>query len=101
MNMRIGSVIRKSFLVGLLGLSTVLFTYAQAPVGVPTSVNSALVIDAAGPEQRKSLNAIYLIACPDSGFGSGFLLDSGLVVTNVHVVDTCTEQTLVGISHRE
>jgi S1-C subfamily serine protease len=100
MNMKIDRVTRISFLVGLFGfgLSMGRSTFAQAPVSVPTSVNSALVIDAAGPEQRKSLNAIYLIACPGSGFGSGFLLDSGLVVTNVHVVDTCTEQTLVGIS---
>jgi hypothetical protein len=57
-----------------------------------------LVIDAAGPEQRKALSAIYLIVCPNAGAGSGFLLNTGVVVTNVHVVATCTEQTLVGIS---
>jgi S1-C subfamily serine protease len=85
-------------LVVLLSLSFGLLSFAQAPGTVPTSVNAGLVIDAAGPEQRKSLSAIYLIACPNVGFGSGFLLDTGIVVTNVHVVATCTEQTLVGIS---
>ena len=74
---------------------------AQSPVPVPTSVDTAMVLDAAGPEQRKSLNAIYLIICPsDGGFeaGSGFALDTGVLVTNSHVVGTCTEKNLFGIS---
>jgi S1-C subfamily serine protease len=65
---------------------------------VPTSVDAKLLLDAAGPQQRESLNAIYLIACPDVGIGSGFLLETGIVVTNSHVVATCTENTLFGIS---
>ena len=97
MNMRM-SGFTKSALVGLLSFIFAVPTFAQTPVTVPTSVNAGLVIDAAGPEQRKSLSAIYLIACPNVGFGSGFLLDTGIIVTNVHVVATCTEQTLVGIS---
>lgn len=97
MNIRINGF-TKSALVGFFGLLFVLPAFAQTPNAVPTSVNAGLVIDAAGPEQRKSLKAIYLIACPNVGFGSGFLLDAGIVVTNVHVVATCTEQTLVGIS---
>jgi S1-C subfamily serine protease len=97
MNIRM-SCLSKGVLLGFLGLIFGLPTFAQTPVIVPTSVDAGLVIDAAGPEQRKSLNAIYLIACPNVGFGSGFLLDTGIVVTNVYVVATCTEQTLVGIS---
>jgi len=96
-NVRMTGFTTKTILVGLL-FHTGVPTSAQAPVTIPTSVNARLVIDAAGPEQRKSLNAIYLIACPNVGFGSGFLLDTGIVVTNVHVVASCTEQTLVGIS---
>jgi S1-C subfamily serine protease len=71
---------------------------AQAQMTVPTSVNAGPTLDAAGPEQRRSLNAIYLIVCPSEGAGSGFLLDTGVVVTNVHVVATCTKETLVGVS---
>src|ERR1022692_4771084 len=37
-------------------------------------------------------------AGPDVGFGSSFLLESGIVATNAHVVATCTEKTLIGIS---
>jgi S1-C subfamily serine protease len=41
---------------------------------------------------------LYLIVCPDVGMGSGFLLETGTMVTNSHVVATCTEKTLYGIS---
>lgn len=71
---------------------------AFSQTSIPTSVDARLVLDAAGPEQRRSLSAIYLIACPDVGIGSGFLLDTGILVTNSHVVATCTEKTLYGIS---
>ena len=82
--------------VGFIALCA--FSQTNVPAPIPTSVNANLVLDAAGPEQRKSLSAIYLIACPNVGFGSGFLLDTGIMVTNSHVVATCTEQTLLGIS---
>src|SRR6266403_3352983 len=97
MNIRINGF-TKSALVGFFGLLFVLPAFAQTPNAVPTSVNAGLVIDAAGPEQRKSLKAIYLIACPNVGFGSGFLLSTGVMVTNVHVAATCTKQNLYGIS---
>jgi S1-C subfamily serine protease len=71
---------------------------AFSQTSIPTSVDAKLVLDAAGPQQRKALNAIYLIACPEVGFGSGFLLENGIMVTNSHVVATCTEKTLFGIS---
>jgi S1-C subfamily serine protease len=97
MNFRMSYILRIT-LLGFLGVAFGLPALTQTPVAVPTSVNAGLVIDAAGPEQRKSLSAIYLIACPDVGFGSGFLLDTGVIITNAHVVATCTEQTLFGIS---
>lgn len=75
-----------------------LYAFGQSPTTpIPTSVDAKLILDAAGPAQRKSLTAIYLIICPNVGAGSGFLLDTGTMVTNSHVVATCTEQTLIGI----
>jgi hypothetical protein len=44
-----------------------LLSFGQRPVAVPTSVDSRLVIDAAGPEQAKALSVKYLIACPTMG----------------------------------
>jgi S1-C subfamily serine protease len=69
--------------------------FAQQPIQIPTSVDSALLLDAAGPEQRRSLSAIYLMICPNEGAGTAFLLDSGVLVTNRHVVATCNEQSLI------
>ena len=78
------------------------FLQTTNPTQVPTSVNASIILDAAGPEQRKSLGSIYLIACPgvdnNASVGTGFLLANGVMVTNSHVVSTCTEQTLFGIS---
>jgi S1-C subfamily serine protease len=71
--------------------------HAQASTTIPNSVNAGPTLDAAGPEQRRSLNAIYLIFCPGVGTGSGFLLDNGVIVTNVHVVATCTKDNLVAV----
>jgi S1-C subfamily serine protease len=85
----------------LFGFVSIVFgpaAFGQTSVTVPTSIDSGKVIDAAGPEQRKALTAIYLIVCPNVGAGSGFLIDTGIVVTNAHVVGTCTEQSLVGVS---
>jgi len=92
---------RRLFLFSLLSFGFGLQASAQTATPIPISVDARLIMDAAGPQQRKSLSAIYLIACPNGPaftIGTGFLLDSGVVVTNTHVVATCTEQNLFGIS---
>jgi hypothetical protein len=75
--------------------------YAQAPLQVPTSVDSRLLMDVAGPEQRNFLDAVYLIICPaDNAAGTGFLLQTGALVTNSHVVGNCREDTLYAITNK-
>lgn len=74
---------------------------ASPATEVQVSVDAGLLLDAAGPEQRKSIGAIYLIACPTgNGFsvGTGFLIHTGVMITNSHVVGDCTEKALVGVS---
>jgi S1-C subfamily serine protease len=89
---------REKLVCGLIaGLMLVPQLFPQA-AQVPTSVDSTLVLDAAGDEQRKSLGAIYLIVCPETGAGTGFLLESGVVVTNAHVVGSCDDQKLFGLT---
>jgi S1-C subfamily serine protease len=83
---------------GLIASSMFLPPLCAQTAEIPTSVDSALVLDAAGPEQRKSLGAIYLIVCPGGSAGTGFLLESGVIVTNAHVVGTCDHENLVGIT---
>jgi S1-C subfamily serine protease len=84
---------RSVLMVGILTLPA----FAQNGQ-IPISVDSTLVLDAAGPEQRNSLNSIYLVVCPGLGAGTGFLIDSGVMVTNSHVVGSCNEATLVGVT---
>lgn len=86
----------------LVGTSMFSSARSQPPASVPISVDASMLLDAAGPEQRKSLGAIYLIVCPNEGgngfgAGSGFLLDTGVLVTNSHVVGDCTEKNLFAI----
>jgi hypothetical protein len=87
---------------------SVLLTYSgyaqQSAAPIPTSVQTQLLLDAAGPKQREAIKNIYLIVCPLSGpaggysAGTGFLLDTGVVVTNAHVVKECTYSNLYAIT---
>lgn len=92
---------RSSLLLIILSSAIALVAQTDVPTTVPTSVNATIVLDAAGPDQRKALKDIYLIACPTGTgavIGTGFLIDSGIIVTNAHVVGTCDDKTLFGIS---
>src|SRR5258708_2193117 len=73
------------------------FAQVQIPSSVPTSVDSKLVLDAAGDKQRKAITSIWLITCPGVGAGTGFAVKEGFLVTNSHVVSTCSEGNLLGI----
>src|SRR5690348_4213201 len=97
--MKDGSILLiAGLIVDALGIGPVVSAARDTAFSVPVSVEAQNVLDAAGPKQRESLDAVYLIACPGVGFGSGFLIDSGVIVTNAHVVGPCTERNLVGIS---
>lgn len=74
--------------------------HAQAPIQVPTSVDASSLLDAAGPQQRSFLDAVYLIVCPTEGAGTGFFVRNGVIVTNSHVVGSCREDTLYAISSK-
>lgn len=57
------------------------------------------VLDAAGQEGRAAVRDVYMIVCPAaSQKGTGFLVDSGVVVTNEHVVRGCGASQLIGVS---
>jgi S1-C subfamily serine protease len=90
----------RALLIAILALATAVFGQGIPPAQIPTSVNSSLVLDAAGPEQRRALTAIYLIVCPNVSAGTGFLLNSGVIVTNAHVVASCDERNLSGVTDK-
>jgi S1-C subfamily serine protease len=61
--------------------------------GVPVATQWTL--DAAGATQRTSIKSVFLMVCPASQKkGTGFLIDSGSIITNEHVVNGCTAANL-------
>ena len=106
--MRLHSHLRKIFWSVVASFSVITTCAAQNPQTdtthsneVFTSVNADLLLDAAGSAQRSSLKNIYLIGCRRGdvvSFGTGFLLASGVIVTNAHVVTPCSGFQLAGIS---
>jgi hypothetical protein len=66
-----------------------------------TDTASTWLIDAAGPNQRKAIEAVYVIECGPMR-GSGFLLASGRqIVTNAHVIASCAASDLAVKSFRD
>jgi Trypsin-like peptidase domain len=87
-------MVRRVFVCILFSLCGfgVLFCMAQESEKqdkTPTAVQWTL--DAAGPVQRNAIKSVFLLYCPKTGMkGTGFLLSSGLIITNNHVVEGCT-----------
>ena len=56
--------------------------------GVPVATQWTL--DAAGATQRASIKSVFLMFCPvTQKKGTGFLIESGVIITNEHVVSGC------------
>lgn len=57
------------------------------------------VLDAAGETQRAAIKSVMMLVCPSSAKkGSAFLLKRNFVLTNAHVVEGCSAETLIGFS---
>ena len=53
------------------------------------------LLESATPTQRASINSVFMLACPKSGKkGTAFLLRSGTIVSNEHVVRGCRAEDL-------
>lgn len=77
------------FLAVLVGLAATSIAQEAADSSVPVATQWNL--DAAGVTQRNSIKSVYLMVCPvTQKKGTGFLIKSGSVVTNEHVVNGCT-----------
>lgn len=62
-------------------------------------VSTQWVLDVAGPTQRTAIKSVYLLFCPKtSKKGTAFLLKSGIMVTDNHVVDGCKANDLWAMS---
>ncbi len=88
--------------ITVLSMVALLITIAAAQqevTQVPTSVQTEMLLDAAGSRQREAIKNIYLVECPaSSAAGTGFALENGFIVTNAHVVGSCDETNLVALT---
>jgi hypothetical protein len=93
-------LLQRTFVVfGLLVVVLGATVLAQSPAdsGVPAATQWTL--DAAGPTQRNSIRSVYMIVCPASQKkGTGFLIESGAIVTNEHVSNGCTAANMEAYS---
>ena len=56
-------------------------------------------MDAAGPKQRGAIKSVYLMVCPNANKkGTAFLLKTGVMVTDNHVIEGCDTTTLYAVS---
>jgi S1-C subfamily serine protease len=64
-----------------------------------TPVSTQWLLDSAGPAQRDAIKSVYLLVCPKTNKkGTAFLLKSGTMVTDNHVVEGCTSSDLWALS---
>ena len=71
----------------------------QASVADNVPVATRWALDAAGEVQRNSITSVYLMICTKTQMkGTGFLLKSGIIVTNEHVVHGCAHHEMVARS---
>jgi S1-C subfamily serine protease len=64
-----------------------------------TPVSTQWLLDSAGPAQRDAIKSVYLMVCPKTNKkGTAFLLKSGTMVTDNHVVEGCTSSDLWALS---
>ena len=64
-------------------------------------ISTQWLLDSIGETSRSAINAVYLVVCPNTqNKGTGFVLKSGLLVTNWHVVEHCKAEDVVAISSK-
>jgi hypothetical protein len=94
----------KTLAVLLLLLTAPSAVCAQAPPNGPPNdhqlpISTQWLLDAAGPTQQASINSVYMLACPKTDKkGTGFLITSGIIVTDNHVVEGCEAVDLTATS---
>ena len=64
---------------------------------MPTSTQ--WLLDAVGDTGRNSINSVYVIVCPKTGSkGTGFLIESGHIITNEHVIKGCNHSEVFALN---
>jgi S1-C subfamily serine protease len=73
------------FLITLFSTASIYEVSAKEDQDVP--VATRMVLDAAGELGRSAVKSVYMIYCPKTNSkGTGFLIKSGYIITNEHVI---------------
>ncbi len=85
----------KLFVLFLVLAGAVATSIALEPSDSSVPVATQWTLDAAGATQRNSIKSVYMMVCPTTQKkGTGFRLESGVIVTNEHVVNACTSANI-------
>lgn len=78
-------------------IPSLLWSQKEATTGTPIATQWTL--DAAGTTQRSAITSVFLMVCPATEKkGTSFLLTTGVVITNAHVVSGCSESNLYALT---
>ena len=65
-------------------------------------ISTKWLLDTVGETGRSRVNSIYLIFCQKTkSKGTGFLIRSGHIITNSHVIEDCSADEIIAISNTE
>jgi S1-C subfamily serine protease len=85
----------KLFVLLLAIAGAVATSIAQEPSESGVPVATQWTLDTAGVTQRNSIKSVYMMVCPATQKkGTGFLFETGVIVTNEHVVNGCTSANI-------
>lgn len=73
------------------------YTAMQSEDNIP--IATRWLLDAVGATGRSAINAVYLVFCPKTtSKGTGFLIKSGHIITNWHVIKDCSAADIFAVS---
>ena len=99
MSIRVQRLIARCCLLFVASVALLGQTVEQPTATESVPVATRLVLDAAGEVQRNSITSVYLMLCPKTQKkGTGFLLKTGIIVTNEHVVRGCVHNEMEAVS---
>lgn len=72
-------------------------TENNAEFNIP--ISTRWILDAVGDTGRTAINSVYMIVCPKTSMkGTGFLIKTGQIITNEHVVRSCLASEIYAYS---
>ena len=83
----------------ILSITTPPMGCQQQPEQHTVPASTQWLLGASTVPQRRAIKSVYLLKCPKANVkGTAFLLASGVMISNAHVVAGCSAEELVAVS---